>query len=153
MWTLNTIKNLSFTQRLQISRRKASIFMCLATLPQAQFNSNGISEPPLLEPVVLHVLAPPFISAPSAEGSAVSSHGKKRCSLHRRKRNQTPSAGGASGRGLDLAFLGSHQHLVYLQESVFPSIIASTTIPAVIKVSCCRTRRRWKRRKWRCHHS
>lgn len=86
------------------------MFMCLATPPQAQFNSDGISEPPLLEPEVLHVLAPPFFNRPSAEGSAVSSRGKKRCSLHRRKRNQTPSAGGASSRGLDPATFSLPHH-------------------------------------------
>lgn len=48
---------------------------------------------------MLHVLAPPFFSGPSAEGSAVRSHGKKRWSLHRRKRNQAASAAGAPSRG------------------------------------------------------
>lgn len=110
------------------SGREDAIFTCLATLPQAQFNSDGMSDPNLLEPEVLHILAPPFFSGPSAEGPAVGPHGKKRCSLHRRKRNQTPSAGGASSRGLNLF--------------PPPPPITSTTIPAVMKVSCCRTRRR-----------
>uniref|UniRef100_H3DM09 DENN domain containing 3 n=1 Tax=Tetraodon nigroviridis TaxID=99883 RepID=H3DM09_TETNG len=73
----------------------------LARVHQAHFNGDGMSEPPVLEPEVLHVLAPPFFNRPSAEGSAVSSRGKKRCSLQRRKRNQTPSAGGASKGGED----------------------------------------------------
>ncbi|TNN02541.1 hypothetical protein fugu_010028 [Takifugu bimaculatus] len=50
----------------------------LADIHQAQFNSDGSQERPLLEPEVLHVLTPPFFSGPSAEGSAVRSHGKKR---------------------------------------------------------------------------
>lgn len=101
-WSHETQTKTRGTQRLRFSGREDAIFTCLATLPQAQFNSDGISDPNLLEPEVLYVLAPPFFSGPSAEGPAVCSHGKKRCSLHWRKRNQTPSAGGASSRGLNL---------------------------------------------------
>lgn len=90
---------------------------CVSSLPQAQFNSDGSQERPLLEPEVLHVLAPPFFSGPSAEGSAVRSQGKRRWSLHRRKRNQPPSAAGALGQG---TFSSSYRGLVDLQESVFP---------------------------------
>lgn len=90
---------------------------CLSSLPQAQFNSDGFPEPPLLEAEVLHVLAPPFFSGPSAEGSAVRSHGKKRWSLHRRKRNQTVPAAGAPSRGTHFC---SHYGSCDLLESGFP---------------------------------
>lgn len=98
-------------------RALARFMQCLSSLPQAQFNSDGSQERPLLEPEVLHVLAPPFFSGPSTEGSAVRSHGRKRWSLHRMKRNQPPSAAGALGQG---TFSSSYRDVVDLQESVFP---------------------------------
>ncbi|XP_029695039.1 DENN domain-containing protein 3-like isoform X1 [Takifugu rubripes] len=86
----------------------------LADIHQAQFNSDGSQERPLLEPEVLHVLAPPFFSGPSAEGSAVRSHGKKRWSLHRRMRNQPPSAAGALGQDEDKS--GANEDVVVPKE-------------------------------------
>lgn len=56
-------------------------------------NNNGTPEHLQLEPEVLHVLAPPFVSRLPAERKAVRSHGKKRCSFIRKKREQTPSQG------------------------------------------------------------
>ncbi|XP_067457716.1 DENN domain-containing protein 3-like [Thunnus thynnus] len=72
-----------------------------------QSTPNGTLEHLLLEPEVLHVLAPPFISRPQAENEVVRSHGKRRRSFLRKKREQPPPAaatpnqgGGASeGRG------------------------------------------------------
>ncbi|XP_070767855.1 DENN domain-containing protein 3-like [Enoplosus armatus] len=69
-------------------------------------NNNGTPELLLLEPEVLHVLAPPFVSRPQAESEAVKSHGKRRRSFLKKKREQPLSAatipsqgGGADGRG------------------------------------------------------
>ncbi|XP_038567498.1 DENN domain-containing protein 3-like isoform X2 [Micropterus salmoides] len=70
-------------------------------------NNTETPEHLLLEPEVLHVLVPPFVSRPLAESEAVRSQGKRRCSFLRKKREQlTPSAeatpsqgGGADGRG------------------------------------------------------
>ncbi|XP_070691895.1 DENN domain-containing protein 3-like [Pempheris klunzingeri] len=67
------------------------------------FNNNGTTEHLLLEPEVLHVLAPPFISRPQAEIETVRSHGKRQRSFLRKKREQpplaaaTPSQGGSEG--------------------------------------------------------
>ncbi|XP_031154979.1 DENN domain-containing protein 3-like isoform X2 [Sander lucioperca] len=61
-------------------------------------NNNGTPEQLLLEPEVLHVLAPPFVNRPHAENEAVRSHGKKRRSFLRKKREQlAPSQGGRGG--------------------------------------------------------
>ncbi|XP_051262918.1 DENN domain-containing protein 3 isoform X2 [Dicentrarchus labrax] len=70
------------------------------------FKNNGTPEHLLLEPEVLHVLAPPFVSRLPAESEAVKSHGKRRRSFLRKKREHPPSVaatpsqgGGADGRG------------------------------------------------------
>ncbi|XP_036929418.1 DENN domain-containing protein 3-like [Acanthopagrus latus] len=71
-----------------------------------KISNNGIPEHLLLEPEVLHVLAPPFVSRSQAEGKAARSHGKRRRSFLRKKRELPPSqaphifaGGGADGRG------------------------------------------------------
>ncbi|XP_068995549.1 DENN domain-containing protein 3-like [Embiotoca jacksoni] len=55
-------------------------------------NNNGTPEPVWLEPEVLYVLAPPFVSRPQAETKVQRSHGKWRRSFLRKKREQLPSA-------------------------------------------------------------
>ncbi|XP_027142101.1 DENN domain-containing protein 3 isoform X2 [Larimichthys crocea] len=54
-------------------------------------NNNGTPKHLLLEPEVLHVLAPPFVSKPQAENELVRSHGRRRRSFLRKKREQPPS--------------------------------------------------------------
>ncbi|XP_008275276.1 DENN domain-containing protein 3-like [Stegastes partitus] len=67
------------------------------------FNSNGTPEPLLLEPEVLHVLVPPFVSRPQAESETLRPRGKRRRSFLRKKREQpsspSPTPGAAEGRG------------------------------------------------------
>ncbi|XP_059196232.1 DENN domain-containing protein 3-like isoform X2 [Centropristis striata] len=66
-------------------------------------NNNATPEHLLLEPEVLHLLAPPFVSRPQAETEAARPHGKRRRSFLRRKREQpassaaSPSQGGRGG--------------------------------------------------------
>uniref|UniRef100_A0A8C9WUV9 UDENN domain-containing protein n=1 Tax=Sander lucioperca TaxID=283035 RepID=A0A8C9WUV9_SANLU len=60
-------------------------------------NNNGTPEQLLLEPEVLHVLAPPFVNRPHAENEAVRSHGKKRRSFLRKKREQLAPSQGLGG--------------------------------------------------------
>nr|XP_040020179.1 DENN domain-containing protein 3-like [Gasterosteus aculeatus aculeatus] len=55
-------------------------------------NINGSPEHLLVEPEVLHVLAPPFVSRSPAEIEAVRSHARRRRSFLWRKREQPPSA-------------------------------------------------------------
>uniref|UniRef100_A0A3B4TXD8 DENN domain containing 3 n=1 Tax=Seriola dumerili TaxID=41447 RepID=A0A3B4TXD8_SERDU len=59
-------------------------------------NNNGGLEHLLLEPEVLHVLAPPFVSRPQNECEVVRPRGKRRRSFLRRKREQPPSAAAAA---------------------------------------------------------
>ncbi|XP_068592186.1 DENN domain-containing protein 3-like isoform X4 [Cebidichthys violaceus] len=59
-------------------------------------NNNGSTEHLLLEPEVLHVLAPPFVSRPPAESEAARSHGKRRRSFLRKKREHPPPAAATS---------------------------------------------------------
>ncbi|KAG8010100.1 DENN domain-containing protein 3 [Nibea albiflora] len=54
-------------------------------------NNNGTPKHLLLEPEVLHVLAPPFVSKPQGESELVRSHGKRRRSFLRKKREQPAS--------------------------------------------------------------
>ncbi|XP_040900931.1 DENN domain-containing protein 3-like isoform X2 [Toxotes jaculatrix] len=69
-------------------------------------NNNGATENLLVEPEVLHVLAPPFVSRPQNEVEVVRPHGKRRHPFLRKKReppplaSEAPSQGGrAEGRG------------------------------------------------------
>ncbi|XP_042345689.1 DENN domain-containing protein 3-like [Plectropomus leopardus] len=62
-------------------------------------NNNGIPEHLQLEPEVLHVLAPPFVSRPQPESESVRPHGKRRRSFLRKKREQPPSAGATCSQG------------------------------------------------------
>ncbi|TKS82005.1 DENN domain-containing protein 3 [Collichthys lucidus] len=65
-------------------------------------NNNGTPKHLLLEPEVLHVLAPPFVSKPQAENELVRSHGRRRRSFLRKKREQPPSVAATpsqDGRG------------------------------------------------------
>ncbi|XP_031708722.1 DENN domain-containing protein 3-like isoform X1 [Anarrhichthys ocellatus] len=59
-------------------------------------NSNGSTEHLLLEPEVLYVLAPPFVSRPPAESEAARSHGKRQRSFLRKKREHPPPAAATS---------------------------------------------------------
>ncbi|XP_071324269.1 DENN domain-containing protein 3-like isoform X1 [Trachinotus anak] len=59
-------------------------------------NSNGAPEHLLLEPEVLHVLAPPFVSRPQNESEVMRPRGKRRRSFLRRKREQPHSAAAAA---------------------------------------------------------
>uniref|UniRef100_A0A8C4EMC3 UDENN domain-containing protein n=1 Tax=Dicentrarchus labrax TaxID=13489 RepID=A0A8C4EMC3_DICLA len=61
----------------------------------------------LLEPEVLHVLAPPFVSRLPAESEAVKSHGKRRRSFLRKKREHPPSVAATPSQGLVLVFLST----------------------------------------------
>lgn len=61
--------------------------------PTQKISNNGTPEHLLLEPEVLHVLAPPFVSRSQAEGKAARSHGKRRRSFLRKKRELPPSQG------------------------------------------------------------
>ncbi|XP_061771718.1 LOW QUALITY PROTEIN: DENN domain-containing protein 3-like [Nerophis ophidion] len=55
-------------------------------------DSHGSLENVLLEPEVLHVLAPPFVSRPQAERKAVRSHWRRHHSYLKKKRKRRPSA-------------------------------------------------------------
>ncbi|KAM6995074.1 DENN domain-containing protein 3-like isoform 1-T2 [Tautogolabrus adspersus] len=59
-------------------------------------NNNGTSELLLLEPEVLHVLAPPFFSRPQAESESLRPNGKRRRSFLRKKREKPSSAAATS---------------------------------------------------------
>ncbi|XP_054636855.1 DENN domain-containing protein 3-like isoform X2 [Dunckerocampus dactyliophorus] len=59
---------------------------------QETLNSHRSVEHVLLEPEVLHVLAPPFVSRPQAESEAVRSHWRRHHSFLRKKRKRAPSA-------------------------------------------------------------
>ncbi|XP_028326168.1 DENN domain-containing protein 3-like isoform X2 [Gouania willdenowi] len=56
------------------------------------FKSTGTQEHLLLEPEVLHVLEPPFVSKPQSEWDQLRSHGKKARSIRRRRRQRLPAA-------------------------------------------------------------
>uniref|UniRef100_A0A3P8RL49 DENN domain containing 3 n=1 Tax=Amphiprion percula TaxID=161767 RepID=A0A3P8RL49_AMPPE len=58
---------------------------------------NGTPELPLLEPEVLHVLVPPFVSRPQAESETLRPRGKRRRSFLRKKREQLPSSAPTPG--------------------------------------------------------
>ncbi|XP_034466074.1 DENN domain-containing protein 3-like [Hippoglossus hippoglossus] len=62
-------------------------------------NNNGAPEHLLLEPEVLHVLAPPFVSRPQNESDVVGAHGKRQRSFPRKKREHHPSAASAPSQG------------------------------------------------------
>uniref|UniRef100_A0A671U674 DENN domain containing 3 n=1 Tax=Sparus aurata TaxID=8175 RepID=A0A671U674_SPAAU len=62
-------------------------------LPPVLLEACEAYEHLLLEPEVLHVLAPPFVSRSQAEGKAARSHGKRRRSFLRKKRELPPSQG------------------------------------------------------------
>ncbi|TNN80826.1 DENN domain-containing protein 3 [Liparis tanakae] len=59
-------------------------------------NGNGSPEHLLLDPEVLYILAPPFVSRPRAESEAVRPHGKRRRSFLQKKRKLLPPAAAAS---------------------------------------------------------
>ncbi|XP_028281858.1 DENN domain-containing protein 3-like [Parambassis ranga] len=63
------------------------------------FNTNGTPENLLLEPEVLHVLAPPFFSKPQIEGEAPRPRGRRRRSFLRKKREHPPSAAATHSQG------------------------------------------------------
>ncbi|XP_053287632.1 DENN domain-containing protein 3 [Pleuronectes platessa] len=63
------------------------------------YNNNGAPEHLLLEPVVLHVLSPPFVGRPQNESDLVGSHGKRRRSFLRKKREHQPSGASAPSQG------------------------------------------------------
>ncbi|KAM9353017.1 DENN domain-containing protein 3-like [Symphorus nematophorus] len=90
-------------------------------------NNNGTPEHLLLEPEVLHVLAPPFVSRQQAECETVRSHGKRRRSFLRKKREKPPSAaatpsqgGGADGRGSEDVIVPKDIDLMALPQLCFP---------------------------------
>ncbi|XP_056299493.1 DENN domain-containing protein 3-like isoform X2 [Pseudoliparis swirei] len=62
-------------------------------------NSNGSPEHLLLDPEVLYILAPPFVSRPRAESEAVRPHGKRRRSFLQKKRKQLPPAAASPIQG------------------------------------------------------
>ncbi|XP_041799023.1 DENN domain-containing protein 3-like [Chelmon rostratus] len=64
-------------------------------------NNNGTPEHLLLEPEVLHVLAPPFVTRSQAESEVVRSHGKRQRSFLRKKREQPHSAAATPSQGAD----------------------------------------------------
>ncbi|XP_035474084.2 DENN domain-containing protein 3-like isoform X1 [Scophthalmus maximus] len=62
-------------------------------------NNSEAPEHLLLEPEVLLVLSPPFVSRPQNDSDVVSSHGKRRRSFLRKKREQPPSAAATPSQG------------------------------------------------------
>uniref|UniRef100_A0A3Q3GDZ0 DENN domain containing 3 n=1 Tax=Labrus bergylta TaxID=56723 RepID=A0A3Q3GDZ0_9LABR len=76
---------------------------------------NGTSELPLLEPEVLHVLAPPFFSRPRAESESLRPNGKKRRAFLRKKKEKPPSSAGTSSLGICLSDFLHTCHSTYLQ--------------------------------------
>ncbi|KAM4601561.1 DENN domain-containing protein 3-like [Polymixia lowei] len=80
---------------------------------QQASNSNGTPEFPLLEPEVLYVLAPPFVSREHAESEVVRSFGRRGRSFIRKKRerssssaaspSQDPSVSGGGGGSKDVS--------------------------------------------------
>ncbi|XP_062421257.1 DENN domain-containing protein 3-like isoform X2 [Pungitius pungitius] len=81
---------------------------------------NGSPEHLLLEPEVLHVLAPPFVSRSPAESEAVRSHGRRRRSLLRRKKEQPPSAVATSIQGNEYLSVPKDIDLMALPHLCFP---------------------------------
>ncbi|KAM4579659.1 DENN domain-containing protein 3-like isoform 1-T2 [Odontesthes bonariensis] len=65
-------------------------------------NDSGTPDPILLEPEVLHVLAPPFFSRPQGDGEVLKSRGKRRRSFLRKKREQPPPAAATQNPGGDV---------------------------------------------------
>ncbi|CAN9514261.1 unnamed protein product [Ophioblennius macclurei] len=63
------------------------------------FNTSGTPENLLLEPEVLHVFVPPFVSKSQSEGESVRSRGRRRRSFLRKKRHQALSAAPVQGGG------------------------------------------------------
>uniref|UniRef100_A0A672F826 DENN domain-containing protein 3-like n=1 Tax=Salarias fasciatus TaxID=181472 RepID=A0A672F826_SALFA len=61
------------------------------------FNNNGSQEHLLLEPEILHVFVPPFVSKSQPEGESLRSRGRRRRSFMRKKRQQPPSAAPIQG--------------------------------------------------------
>nr|XP_020468528.1 DENN domain-containing protein 3-like [Monopterus albus] len=60
-------------------------------------SNNGTPEDLLLEPEILHVLAPPFVHRPEPDGEAMRSHWKKRRSFIRKKGEHPLSAAACQG--------------------------------------------------------
>ncbi|XP_030014403.1 DENN domain-containing protein 3-like isoform X2 [Sphaeramia orbicularis] len=96
---------------------------------QQAINNNGTPEHRLpLEPEVLHVLAPPFISRPHTDSEVVRSHGKRRRSFLRKKRDHSSSVitpptigkSGAEGRASEDVAVPKDIDLMALPQLCFP---------------------------------
>ncbi|XP_062278591.1 DENN domain-containing protein 3-like [Scomber scombrus] len=92
-----------------------------------QSTHNGALEHLLLEPEVLHVLAPPFVGRSQADSEVMKSHGKRRRSFLRKKREPPPSAaaipiqGASEGRGgIEDVSLPKDIDLMALPQLCFP---------------------------------
>uniref|UniRef100_UPI0037E7B832 DENN domain-containing protein 3-like isoform X2 n=1 Tax=Semicossyphus pulcher TaxID=241346 RepID=UPI0037E7B832 len=84
------------------------------------FNNNGTPEHLLLEPEVLHVLAPPFVSRPQAESETMRPHGRRRRSFLRKKREKPPSAAAAPSQGSEDVSVPKDIDLMALPQLCFP---------------------------------
>lgn len=91
--TCRTVKTKLMMELRKEKRLKRIHFLC-----QSTHGLNGALEHLLLEPEVLHVLAPPFIGRSDSE--VMRSHGKRRRSFLRKKREQPPSAAAIPIQGL-----------------------------------------------------
>ena len=123
-------------------------------------NDNGTPELILLEPEVLHVLAPPFINRPQAE-SEMPKRVKRRRSFLRKKREQPSSATATTNQGLvnadwfitpsqDGLFVKSQACYIFHLLFHFLSNSASLFSAILFNVICRWMCARGKGRKWRC---
>ena len=120
---------ISHLSRLIIIRLEISAIPLFLS-PTQSINNNGTPEHLLLEPEVLHVLAPPFVSRQQAESETVRSHGKRRRSFLRKKREKPPSAAATPSQGVVLPSTW-RVHLRGAANMMFPSrfLICSVILP------------------------
>ncbi|XP_034553875.1 DENN domain-containing protein 3-like isoform X2 [Notolabrus celidotus] len=83
-------------------------------------NNHGNSEHLTLEPEVLHVLVPPFVSRPQADREALRPHGKKKRSFLKKKREKPPSAAATPSQGSEDISVPKDIDLMVLPQLCFP---------------------------------
>ncbi|XP_070822891.1 DENN domain-containing protein 3-like [Chaetodon trifascialis] len=92
-------------------------------------NNNETLEHLLLEPEVLHVLAPPFVTRSQAESEAVRSHGKRRRSFLRKKRDQPHLAAATPSQALHVFAGGGADRRRGSEDVIVPKDIDLMALP------------------------
>uniref|UniRef100_A0A672FWG1 DENN domain-containing protein 3-like n=1 Tax=Salarias fasciatus TaxID=181472 RepID=A0A672FWG1_SALFA len=93
---------------------------------------NGSQEHLLLEPEILHVFVPPFVSKSQPEGESLRSRGRRRRSFMRKKRQQPPSAAPIQG-GLQVTNERKDEQFHFL---VFTDVFGNKTYGVVMQRYC-----------------